>query len=419
VSAPVVDVLREVAPSVLGVLVRRHQDFDACEDALQEALLAASTTWTTDGIPANPTGWLVTAASRRLVESWRRDSARRRREENDALREVPGAEPAPDTDDTLALLLLCCHPALRPPSQVALTLRAVGGLTTAAIARGLLLPEPTVAQRISRAKARLAEGLTRPHEVFAAPTDAQRRERVPAVLAVLSLVFTEGHTTTAGEQLHRTDLTTEAIRLTRALRAALPPDAGEDGEVAGLLALMLLTDARRSARVSPDGALVPLAEQDRTRWDPAMIAEGTGLVTAVLRDGVPGPYTVQAAIAALHDEAADAAATDWPQILALYDTLAGMWPDAMTRLGRLVALGEVRGPDAALGELDTLAGDPGLRGHHRVAAVRAHLEQAAGRPEAAVAAYREAARLTRSAPERAYLLDRASRLEPSPVTDGA
>lgn len=402
------DVLRELAPSVLGVLVRRHQDFDACEDALQEALIAASTAWPADGVPANPTGWLVTAASRRLVEQWRRDSARRRREENDLRREPPGAEQAPAVDDTLALLLLCCHPDLRPPSQVALTLRAVGGLTTAEIAHGLLLPEPTVAQRISRAKARLASGLTRPQEVFAPPTDAQRRERVPAVLAVLSLVFTEGHTATAGEDLHRTDLTTEAIRLTRALLAALPPDAGEMGEVTGLLALMLLTDARRASRTSEDGALVPLAQQDRTRWDAAMIAEGTVLVTAVLRDGVPGPYCVQAAIAALHDEASDAADTDWPQILALYDTLVGLWPDAMSRLGRLVALGEVQGPDAALAALAALADDPGLRGHHRLPAVRAHLEQAAGRREPAVAAYREAARLTRSAPERAYLLDRAS-----------
>ena len=406
----VVEILREVAPSVLGVLVRRHHDFDACEDALQEALLAASTSWPDDGVPANPTGWLVTTASRRLVEAWRRDSARRRREENDALREVTTPDPAPDTDDTLALLLLCCHPALRPPSQVALTLRAVGGLTTAEIAHGLLLPEPTVAQRISRAKARLADGLVHPREVFAPPTDAQRSERVPAVLAVLSLVFTEGHTASTGEHLHRPDLTAEAIRLTRALRAALPPGAGEDGEVAGLLALMLLTEARRPARLAPDGALVPLAEQDRTRWDTAMIAEGTALVEEVLRDGVPGPYTVQAAVAALHDGAADPADTDWPQILALYDTLVGLWPESMSRLGRLVAVGEVHGPDAALAALADLAQDPGLRTHHRVAAVRAHLEQAAGRCDAAVAAYREAARLTRSAPERAYLLDRASRL---------
>jgi RNA polymerase sigma factor (sigma-70 family) len=406
----VVEVLREIAPSVLGVLVRRHHDFDACEDALQEALLAASTSWPVDGVPANPTGWLVTAANRRLVEAWRRDSARRRREENDALREVATPPEPAGADDTLALLLLCCHPALRPPSQVALTLRAVGGLTTAEIAHGLLLPESTVAQRISRAKARLADGLVRPREVFAPPTEAERTERVPAVLAVLSLVFTEGHTASTGEHLHRPDLTAEAIRLTRALCAALPPGAGEAGEVAGLLALMLLTEARRPARLAPDGALVPLAEQDRTRWDAAMVAEGTALVEEVLRNGVPGPYTVQAAVAALHDAAADAAGTDWPQILALYDTLVGLWPESMSRLGRLVAVGEVHGPDAALAELAGLAQDPGLRGHHRVAAVRAHLDKGTGRPDAAAAAYREAARLTRSAPERAYLLDRASRL---------
>ncbi|GAA4844350.1 sigma factor-like helix-turn-helix DNA-binding protein [Actinomycetospora corticicola] len=397
-----IEALREAAPVALAVLVRRHRDFDACEDALQEALLAASRIWAADGVPDNPTGWLVTTATRRLVEGVRRDTARRRREEADARRASEGAVGA--TDDTLALLLLCCHPALRVPSQVALTLRAVGGLTTAEIARGLLLPEPTVAQRISRAKARLTE-LGRAFEV---PDAGQRRDRLPAVLAVLSVVFTEGHTASAGETLQRTDLADEAIRLARVLAAALE-GAPEHGEAAGLLALMLLTDARRAARTGPDGGLVPLAEQDRTRWDPARMAEGTALVTAVLRDGVPGPYTVQAAIAAVHAEAGRAQDTDWPQVLALYDTLVGLWPDPMARLGRLVALGEVHGPAAALAELDALD-EPGLRGHHRVAAVRAHLAEAAGRPDEAVAAYREAARRTASAPERAYLLDRASRV---------
>ena len=316
------------------------------------------------------------------MEAWRRDSARRRREENDARREAPPPEAGADTDDTLALLLLCCHPALRPPSQVALTLRAVGGLTTAEIAHGLLLPEPTVAQRISRAKARLADGLARPREVFAPPTEAQRRERVPAVLAVLSLVFTEGHTATAGEAAaplrphHRGDPAHPGA----ARRAPARRGRGRGGGgPAGAHAAHRCAPAR--AGCSSDGALVPLAEQDRTRWDAAMIAEGTALVTAVLRDGVPGPYSVQAAIAALHDEAADPADTDWPQILALYDTLVGLWPESMSRLGRLVALGEVHGPDAALAELAALADDPGLRDHHRVAAVRAHLEQAAGRRE--------------------------------------
>ncbi|WP_433803868.1 RNA polymerase sigma factor [Actinomycetospora sp. CA-084318] len=401
-----VDALRAAAPAALGVLVRRHRDFDACEDALQEALLAASRTWAEEGLPDNPTGWLVTTASRRLVEAYRRDVARRRREENDARREpVDPPDPVDPADDTLTLLLLCCHPALRVPSQVALTLRAVGGLTTAEIARGLLLPEPTVAQRISRAKAKLTE-LGRS---FAAPDAAQRRERLPAVLAVLSVVFTEGHTASAGEALHRTELADEAIRLTRGLVAALRGDP-ERGEAAGLLALMLLTDARRAARTRPDGGLVPLAEQDRTRWDAARIAEGTALVTDVLRDGVPGPYTVQAAIAAVHAEAGRAQDTDWPQVLALYDTLVGLWPDPMARLGRLVALAEVHGAAAALAELDALDVSE-LRGHHRVPAVRAHLAEAAGRPQEAVAAYREAARRTSSGPERAYLLDRASRVD--------
>ena len=392
--------LRDAAPTVLGVLARRHQDFGACEDAVQEALLAAATTWETDGLPANPTGWLVTAATRRLVEHYRRDGARRRREQDDARREPPPAEPAPG-DDTLALLLLCCHPALRVPSQVALTLRAVGGLTTAEIARGLLLPEATVAQRISRAKAKLTEVGRR----FTTPHDDELRERLPAVLAVLSLVFTEGHTASAGDALHRGDLADEAVRLTRALLAA-HGGAPERGEAAGLLALMLLTDARRPARVAPDGGLVPLAAQDRTRWDASMIAEGTALVTGVLHDGVPGPYAIQAAIAAVHAEAGRPEDTDWAQILALYDALVALWPDPMARLGRVVALAEVHGPDAALAELDALDGP--LRGHHRLPAVRAHLAEAAGRGAEAVALYREAARRTLSAPERAYLLDRAS-----------
>ncbi|MEJ2869899.1 DUF6596 domain-containing protein [Actinomycetospora sp. OC33-EN08] len=406
----VVEALRAAAPAALGTLARRHRDFGACEDALQEALVAASQTWAADGLPTNPTGWLVTTATRRLVEGLRRDTARRRREELDARREPPPAEVAPG-DDTVALLLLCCHPALRTPSQVALTLRAVGGLTTAEIARGLLLPEATVAQRISRAKAKLTEvGRT-----FADPDDDERRARLPAVLAVLSLVFTEGHTASAGDVLARTDLTEEAIRLTRRLADALA-DAPERGEALGLLALMLLTDARRAARTGPDGRLVPLAEQDRTRWDATRLAEGTALVTEVLREGVPGPYTVQAAIAAVHAEAGRAQDTDWPQVLALYDTLVGFWPDPMARLGRLVALGEVRGPEAALAALDALD-EPGLRDHHRVPAVRGHLAEAAGRSDEAVAAYREAARRALSDPERAYLLDRASRLRTAgPVT---
>ncbi len=397
----VVDTLRELTPTVLGVLVRRHRDFDACEDALQEALLAASTGWPVDGLPSNPTGWLVTTATRRLVETWRSESARRRREENDALRAAPAPEPAAATDDTLALLVLCCHPVLTPPSQIALTLRAVGGLTTAEIARALLVPEATVAQRISRAKARIrAEGA-----VFRTPGAAERDERVPSVLHVLYLIFTEGHTASSGDTVHRVELTAEAIRLARQLRAALP----EDGEVAGLLALMLLTDARRAARTRPDGALVPLTEQDRGLWDAGAIAEGVELVTAALTRAVPGPFQLQAAIAAVHDEAARAEDTDWRQILALYEVLAALAPGPMVTLNRIVAVSMVRGSEVALEQLDAAEADASLRGHHRVHAVRAHLLDDAGRSEQAREQYRRAARLTLSAPEQRYLLDRASR----------
>ena len=390
------DLLRDLAPRVLGVLVRRHGRFDECEDALQEALLAAALGWPADGVPANPTGWLVTAASRRLVDRWRRDSARRRREEADALLAPPAPEPGPDRDDTLTLLLLCCHPALTPPAQVALTLRAVGGLTTAEIARGLLVPEATVAQRISRAKARIrASGAA-----FGDPHDLAR---LPAVLHVLNLVFTEGHTASSGPALQRAELTAEAVRLCRALHALLP---GE-GEVAGLLALMLLTDARRAARLRLDGALVPLAEQDRGLWDRAAIDEGVALVTASLATAVPGPFQLQAAIAAVHDEAERAEDTDWPQILGLYDVLDAVAPSPVVRLHRVVAVAAVHGPGAGLRALDAAAADPALAGHHRVDAVRAHLLERSGRTEEARVHYRRAAERTLSLPEQRYLLARA------------
>jgi RNA polymerase sigma factor (sigma-70 family) len=390
-------VLRELAPAVLGVLVRRHGDFDEAEDALQEALLAASTAWPVRGVPDNPTGWLVTAASRRLVETWRRESARRRREEDDARREVPAGDPVPGTDDTLALLVLCCHPSLTPPAQVALTLRAVGGLTTAEIARGLLVAEATVAQRISRAKARIAAA----GAVFAEPGPAERAERLPAVLEVLYRIFTEGHTASSGAELRRGDLAGEAVRLARQLHASLPTD----GEVSGLLALMLLTEARRAARTRPDGSLVPLSEQDRGRWDADAIAEGTALLERVLPDAEPGPYQVQAAIAAVHDEAARAADTDWPQILGLYGVLEVLAPGPMVTLNRIVALSMVDGPDVALVRLDALA--PELAGHHRVDAVRAHLLERRGDRVAAAEHYRRAARRTRNRPEQRYLEARA------------
>jgi RNA polymerase sigma factor (sigma-70 family) len=396
----ITDLLRELAPRVLGVLVRRSGNFDDCEDAVQEALLAAAVSWPVDGVPKNPTGWLITTASRRLVDTWRKEAARRRREDTYALEPAPPPSTVPEVDDTLALVFLCCHPELTVPSQVALTLRALGGLTTAEIARALLLPEATVGQRISRAKARIRETGVQ----FRMPTARERDERLPAVLSTLYLIFNEGYTATSGETLNRAELTCESIRLTRQLRASLP----DEGEIAGLLALMLLTDARRGARTGPDGALIPLAEQDRRRWDRAAIAEGVAIIEATLPVAKPGPYQLQAAIAAVHDEAADIDATDWPQILALYDVLANLAPSPMVALNRTVAVAMVRGPAAALAELDDAAADPALGGHHRVDAVRAHLLEALGDRDAAREHYLRAAQRTRSLPERRYLLARAT-----------
>jgi RNA polymerase sigma factor (sigma-70 family) len=398
------ELLRRLAPQVLGVLVRRSGNFDASEDAVQEALLAAATTWSTDALPANPTGWLITAASRRLVETRRNESARRRREEAYALQAPPPIDPAPAVDDSLALLFMCCHPELTPSSQVPLTLRALGGLTTAEIARALLLPPATVAQRISRAKARIkASGA-----VFHPPSAAERAERLPSVLHVLYLIFNEGYTSSSGRSLHRVELTTEAIRLTRELHATLP----EEGEVTGLLALMLLTDARRPARTRPGGALVPLAEQDRALWNQTFIAEGVELITSSLPTASPGPYQLQAAIAAVHDEARRAEDTDWPQILALYDLLATLAPGPMVTLNRIVAVAMVRGPAVALGHLDAAAGELALTGH-RADAVRAHLLDELGEHDAAREHYRRAARLTLSLPEQRYLLSRATAARPA------
>jgi predicted RNA polymerase sigma factor len=393
--------LRELTPRVLGVLVRRNGNFDDCEDAAQEALLAAATNWPVDGVPNNPTGWLITTSSRRLVEIWRKESARRRREDAYALEPAPPPGGVPGVDDTLALLFLCCHPELAVPSQLALTLRALGGLTTVEIARALLLPEATVGQRISRAKARIRDTGGQ----FRMPTARERDERLPAVLRTLYLIFNEGYTATSGQALNRVELTSEAIRLTRQLCVSLP----DEGEVAGLLALMLLTDARRGARTGPDGSLIPLAEQDHRRWDRNAIAEGVAIVEATLPVAKPGPYQLQAAIAAVHDEAADAGATDWPQILALYDVLAALAPGPMVALNRTVAIAMVRGPAAALAELNDVAADPALRGHHRVDAVRAHLLDELGDHDAAREYYLRAAQRTRSLPERNYLLARAMR----------
>ena len=394
------DLLRALAPQVLGALVHRYGRFDACEDAVQEALLAAATQWPREGVPDHPRAWLVTVASRRLTDELRAEQARRRRE--DAVAAEPPPAPVADTDDTLALLVLCCHPALSPASQIALTLRAVGGLTTGEIARAFLVPEATMGQRISRAKQTIkAAGGT-----FALPPERELADRLRVVLHVLYLIFNEGYSATAGPDLQRADLVREAIRLTRSVLALRP----DDGEVAGLLALMLPADARRAARTGPDGALVPLAEQDRALWRREEITEGAALVTDALARARVGPYQVQAAIAAVHAEAPRAEDTDWPQILALYELLEGMAPNPVVTLNHAVALAMVRGPQAGLDLLATLDGDARLRDTHRVEAVRAHLLELAGERQAALAAYRSAARRTTSLPEKRHLEARAARL---------
>jgi RNA polymerase sigma factor (sigma-70 family) len=406
VTAEVERHLQELAPRVLAALIRRYGDFDRCEDAVQEALLAAAVQWPAEGVPANPKGWLITVASRRWIEAWRNESARRRREETAARLAPPAPEPATEADDTLTFFLLCCHPSLTQESQVALTLRAVGGLTTAEIARAFLVPEATMAQRVSRAKQRIkASGAG-----FRLPEPVERAAALAAVLHVLYLVFNEGYTASAGPALHRVELSAEAIRLLRQLHATLP----DDGEVAGLLALMLLTDARRPARTGDAGALVPLAEQDRRRWDAGAIAEGIALISRTLATAPIGPYQLQAAIAAVHAEAARYEETDWPQILGLYELLAKVAPGPMVSLNRSVAVAMVQGPKAGLAELDKLAAEPALAGHYRVAAVRAHLFELAGDRERAEAHYRLAADRAPNVAEQRYLESRAARLE-SPV----
>jgi RNA polymerase sigma factor (sigma-70 family) len=405
------DLLRELAPQVLGALARRYGHFDQCEDAVQEALLAAAVQWPRDGVPGSPRGWLITVASRRLTDALRAESARRQREETAALEPSapllapdPADDRGPGRDDTLTLLFLCCHPELSAPSQVALTLRAVGGLTTAQIARAFLVPEATMAQRISRAKQRIkVTGSS-----FTLPAPGERAGRLGAVLHVMYLIFNEGYTASSGPDLHRAELTTEAIRLVRSVRALLP----DDGEVAGLLALMLLTDARRPARTRSDGALVPLAEQDRSRWEKPFIKEGIELVTGALAAAPLGPYQVQAAIAAVHAEAASAADTDWAQVAALYEVLGRLAPGPMVTLNHAVAVAMARGPQAGLDLLAALDESGQLDGHHRLDAVRAHLLELDGQHEAARASYLLAARRTTSLPEQRYLQDQAGRLRP-------
>ncbi|MEE1823519.1 sigma-70 family RNA polymerase sigma factor [Streptomyces sp. BE20] len=403
------DLLRCLAPQVVGVLTRRYGDFATAEDAVQEALLDAATQWPDEGVPRNPRGWLVQVAGRRMTEQVRSEQARRRREDLVA-GQVPAdrqaappadAEDGGSRDDTLTLLFLCCHPALSPASAIALTLRSVGGLTTGEIARAFLVPEATMGQRISRAKQRIKSSGV-PFRM-PEPDAAEWPARLDAVLHVLYLVFNEGYASSTGPALRRVELSREAIRLTRAVHALLPDDA----EVAGLLALMLLTEARGPARTRPDGELVPLAEQDRGHWDAAAIAEGVALITAALPRGPVGPYQVQAAIAAVHDEAPTAAATDWPQILALYGVLARISDNPLITLNRAVATAMVDGPAAGLALLAEVP--PALTDHHRLYAVRAYLHELAGEREAAVADYRAAARRTASLPERHHLSLRAAR----------
>jgi RNA polymerase sigma factor (sigma-70 family) len=407
-EAPIEGRLRELAPQVLATLVRRYGQLDACEDATQEALVAALTQWPKDGLPDRPRAWLLTVAHRSLVDHWRSDRARRQREERaadatDARLLAPAADAQPtDEDDTLTLVFLCCHPALTPTAQIALTLRAVGGLTTKEIAAAFLVPEATMAKRITRAKQSVARSGVR----FELPRSEDISERLSAVLHVLYLIFNEGYTASSGPDLHRLDLSTEAIRLARLLRGLVPAD----GEMTGLLALMLLTDARRPARTNPDGSLVPLEDQDRSRWDGAKIQEGLALLNETLGRFPIGPYQLQAAVAALHDEAATADATDWPQILALYDTLERLAPSPMVTLSRAVAVANVHGPTAGLALLGTLD-DADLAAYaHRLDAVRAHLLERSGDLVRAREAYLRAARATASLPEQRYLQLQASKL---------
>jgi len=406
---PIEQLLRELTPQVLGTVVRRFPDFPVAEDAVQEASLAAAVQWPREGVPNNPRAWLTQIAFRRMADQVRRDSARRSRE-SESIREQeltvnPDVDGNSGEDDTLVLLFMCCHPSLTSSSAIALTLRAVGGLNTGEIAHAFLVPEATMAQRISRAKQTIkTSGIP-----FQLPTNEERAQRLRAVLHVLYLIFNEGYTSSAGTELHRTDLSQEAIRLTRMVHERQPNDT----EVAGLLALMLLTDARRLARTTADGDLVSLAEQDRTLWNAEQIAEGVALISATLPKGSVGPYQLQAAVAAVHDEATRAEDTDWPQILALYELLKRMSDNPMVRLNHAVAAAMVQGPAKGLALLEELETDARIANHHRLHAVRAHLFELSGDHKLAVDNYRAAAARTSSLPERNYLLTRAARLADS------
>ena len=400
--------LRELAPQVLGAVMRRYRDFAASEDAVQESLIAAAEQWARDGIPSNPRGWLIQVALRRMTDHVRSEISRRNREFALA-QELPVvvapviySEPEMDPEDVLVLLFMCCHPALTPTSAIALTLRAVGGLTTGEVAKAFLVPEATMAQRISRAK----QSVKVSQVPFSLPEAPERAQRLGSVMHVLYLIFNEGYTASSGEALNRTDLSGEAIRLTRLLHSLLP----RDPEVMGMLALMLLTEARRTARSGPSGELIPLDEQDRSLWDRQLITEGIALVTNAMAHGAVGEYQLQAAIAAVHDEAQDVHSTDWPQILALYSVLSRMSENPMVALNHAVATAMVHGPRAGLALLEPLEKDERLSGTHRLDAVRAHLLERAKDRDAAIAFYLAAAEKTTNLPERTYLLMRAAHL---------
>jgi RNA polymerase sigma factor (sigma-70 family) len=402
--------LRDLAPQVLAAVARRHDDFATAEDAVQDALIAAANQWPADGVPRNPRGWLYHVAVRRLTDHVRSELARRRREDEVAAEmssietvvPVLFGEPPEDEDDSLTLLFMCCHPALTPPTAIALTLRAVGGLTTAEIANAFFVPEATMAQRISRAKATIKASKI----PFRMPTDAERSQRLAAVLQVLYLIFNEGYASSVGMELARPDLSNEAIRLTRATLRLLPDDA----EVAGLLALMLLTDARRLARTGSGGELIPLDEQDRTLWNKGMIAEGVSVLSSAFSRGAAGVYQLQAAIAAVHDQAIHVEDTDWSQILALYGLLEQMSDSPMASLSRAVAAAMVHGPQHGLDMIDALERDARIAGHYRLDAVRGHLYEKAGNRELAVKHFRAASERTASIPERDYLRTKVARL---------
>ena len=401
------NLLRQLAPQALGAVVRRYGHFDIAEDAVQEAMLAAATQWPSEGLPHNPKGWLITVAARRFTDLLRSEQARRRREDTVARWQLPeqqvdAAERPDDSDDTLILLFMCCHPAVSPSSQIALTLRAVGGLTTAEVARAFLVSEATMTRRITRAKQQIKDSGV----PFRLPARAERAERLAVVLHTLYLIFTEGYAATSGHSLYRVELSTEAIRLTRMVHQLLP----DDGEVAGLLALMLLTDARRHARTKANGELVPLADQDRALWDADKIAEGVALITEALPRGAAGPYQLQAAIAAIHDEAPSDTETDWPQIKALYELLLQISDNPVIALNHAVAVAMADGPTSGLQRLETLAADKQLAEDHRLYAVRAHLLEMSGETAAAREAYRAAARRARNLPQQRYLIGRAARL---------